>query len=192
MHFKIFPSLFEKPQKIRFEHQEEKERIELFLRRHPVTNIPWIVASLIGLALPILTPFIEQFLGTTLLLQIPVQILVGFLVIYYLIILAYIIESFLFWYFNVYIVTNQHIVDINFNSVLSKEVIEVSLDDVESISRKMGGLWHALFVYGDVIIETAAKQQRITFDKVPNPDFVVDVIQDLVSARKLFFEGDKK
>ncbi len=189
MHFKIFPSLFEKPQKIRFEMQEEQEVIELFLRRHPITNVPWILISLIAFSLPFVLIQLDQYLSTNIFLQIPTQILVGGLIIFFMIILAFILESFLFWYFNVDIVTNQHVIDVDFISLLSREIVEAGLDDIELVTRKMSGVWDALFNYGDVLIETSAERTKIIFESVPNPDFVVDRIQDLISARKLFFES---
>lgn len=189
MRFSFFPSLFSSPTKIRFDRQENEEVIKLFLRQHAIVNIFWVTSSIFLFILPALYLFLEGLFGFNFSVQIPVKILTGGLVIYYLLILAYAFEQFLSWYFNVYIVTNMHIVDINFYSLLAKEVVEISLDDVEVVSYKTAGVLGSLFNYGDVEIETAAETKRINFEKVPRPDIVADTIQDLQRARKHFPGG---
>ncbi|KKQ79056.1 MAG: hypothetical protein UT01_C0052G0003 [Candidatus Daviesbacteria bacterium GW2011_GWA1_38_7] len=94
------------------------------------------------------------------------------------------IESYLHWYFNIYIVTNMHLVDINFHTLLSREIIEVRLEDVQSQSSKIQGFFKSIFHFGDVVIETAGERQRITFLNVPKPDAVADRIQDLTAVQE--------
>lgn len=189
MHFKFFPALFYTPRKIRFDQQEENETIQLFLRQHPIVNVFWIVGSLILLILPPVFFQIDTVFSLNLVSKIPINILLGSLILYYLIILAYAFEQFLSWYFNVYIVTNLHIVDVNFYSLLSKEVVEISLDDIEVIAHNISGVFGSLLHYGDVEIETAAETKRILFEKVPRPDIVSDKVQDLQRVRKVFHGG---
>lgn len=182
MHFGIFPALFDRPDKIRFEVQEDDEVIELFLRRHGITNLPWIIISIVAFFLPVVAVQLDQFLKTNYLLQISTQILVSALIVYYLLILAYIIENFLNWYFNIYIVTNKHLFSNAFDSVLSRTTNEAELNDIESISAKIQGIFGELFNFGDVVIETAAEKLKIQFFKVPRPDFVADRVRDLQEA----------
>lgn len=188
MQFKFFPSLFALPKKIRFDQQEDHEVIELFLRQHPIVNVFWVAISLFLLILPVIFLQLDSIIGFNFSPQIPINLLIGGLIIYYLLILAYAYEQFLSWYFNVYIITNLHIVDVNFYSLLSKEVVEISLDDIEVISHHVDGVLGSLFHFGDVEIETAAETKRILFEKVPRPDLVTDRVQDLQRARKGIFE----
>ena len=189
MRFRFFPALFQRPLKIKFDKQEENEEIVLFLRQHPIVNVFWVVTTLILLVMPVLFLQLEGVFGFNFSSQIPVNLLIGGLLIYYLLILAYAFEQFLSWYFNVYIVTNMHIVDINFYSLLAKEVVEISLEDIEVISHTVAGVIGSLFHFGDVEIETAAETKRITFEKVPRPDMVTDTVQDLQRAKKSLDEG---
>lgn len=178
----FFPALFDHPNNIKFQEQEANEVIELFLRRHFITNVPWIFVAIVAFVLPVIFIQLDQITGTNVILNTPANILVGGLIIYYLIILAYVIENFLFWYFNIYIVTNFHLVDINFHSILSREVLEIELNDIENVSSKINGLIRSFFNFGDVVIKTAADKADVTFNEVPRPDFVSDRIQDLRST----------
>jgi hypothetical protein len=189
MQFKLFPALFKVPRKIKFDKQEDKEVIELFLRQHPIVNLGWVLLSLFLLILPPLYLQIENLLGFNFSGSISLNLLLGGLLIYYLLLLAYAFEQFLGWYYNVYIVTNMHIVDINFYSLLSKEVVEISLDDIEVIAHHVTGVFGSLYHYGNVEIETAAETKRILFEKVPRPDVVTDTVQDLQRARRGMLGG---
>lgn len=181
MQIGFFPSLFDHPQRLKFSEQEVDEVIELFLRQHWVTNVPWILGSLIAFVTPAVLLFLDQLFSTNYFAVIPLEISIGGIIVWYMLIMAYVLESFLFWYFNVYIVTNKHLVDINFYNLLNRQILEVKLVNVEGVFSKISGFIGSLFNYGDVVARTAAEKQEITFDRVPNPDYVTDRIQDLGS-----------
>ncbi len=180
----LMPDFFDSPTQIAFVAQEENEKIELLLRRHWVTNLPWMSLFLIGLFVPALLANIDSLLGLNLISQIPVNLFINFLIIWFLFLTAYAIESLLFWYFNIYIVTNLNIISISFRSLLSKEITQSRLDDIQGVSSKMKGVFSSLFNFGDVIVETAAKEREIRFLSVPKPDVVADRIQDLQALQE--------
>lgn len=179
----FFPAYFDKPTDIRFAEQEADEHIELMLRQHWIVNTSWISISILMFLIPFLLVYIDLALALNTVAQVPLKVIFGLLILWYMFVLAYIIEHFLSWYFNIYIVTNQHLVDINFHSLLSKEVIESGIENVESASSKMRGIFSSLFNYGDVTVQTAAETQHLTFDSVPFPDKVVDRINDMRANR---------
>lgn len=179
MRFRLFPALLDHPKRLRFAEQEIDEVVELFLRQHWILNLPWILGGLLGLALPLILLFLDQLFGTNYAQMIPLDILVGGIIVWYLLITAYVLESFLHWYFNVYIITNKHLVDINFFNLLNRQILEIKLINIEGVTSKMSGLVGSFFNFGDVLVRTAAEKQVVTFDRVPNPDFVADRIQDL-------------
>lgn len=184
MKFLFFPALFDTPSNISFAEQEADETLVLFLRQHPIVNVPWILYSLLALVLPVIFIQLDVIFGLGFFTNIPTGLFVGALIVYYLLILGYVVEQFLHWYFNIYIVTNKHLVDVDFDSILYRRITEVNLSDVESVKSKLVGVFASLFNYGDVNTETAATHQAIDFVKVPRPDFVADRIQDLVGAAR--------
>lgn len=179
MELGFFPAFFDHPDRIRFSQQEENEEIELFLRRHFITNVPWMLISFVLLILPFGVVFADLAWNLGLTGNLPASIGTGLILIWYMLLFAYIIENFLFWYFNIYIVTNFNVVDINYNSLLSRSVVEIQLKDIESQKSSIRGIFRELFNFGDVQIETAAENQQTVFDDVPKPDLVADRIQDL-------------
>lgn len=178
MSFKIFPAIFDNPEKIMLAQQEADEHIELLLRQHGITNLPWIVTAFLGIIFPFIL-FMFDGLFTRALAQIPGDIAIASIILWYMLVMAFILEKYLYWYFNIFIVTNIHITDITMSSLLSKTSTEAKLEDVQSVKTKIAGVFGSLFNFGDVIILTAAEKQEIKFSLVPNPDFVADRIQDL-------------
>lgn len=179
MHFNFFPSMFVRPERIRFEHQEQNEIIELFLRQHWIVNVGWIITSAAAVFLPLLVVQLDQLLGLKILDKTPPSIILGAFILWYMLLAAFIFEKFLFWYFNIYIVTNLHLVDINFNSLLHHDITEVDLRDIQSTRVDAGGIGRSFFNYGTLVVKTAAEKHDINFRDVPFPSRVADVIQDL-------------
>jgi hypothetical protein len=174
----IFPDFFDHPDHIRFIEQEESETIELFLRQHGITNIPWIFFILVAIIAPIIALQLDAVFRLNLFTNLPVIVLIDGLIVWYMLILAYALEKFLYWYYNIYIVTNIHLVDIDFVSLLKRVITEIEIKDVESVRTDISGIFRPLFNFGDVIIETAAKDQSNDFEAVPKPDIVADRIED--------------
>lgn len=177
--FDLLPDFFDKPTGICFEHQEKDEHIEILVRQHWSINLGWMILFTLGLFAPLIFPIVDASLNLNVLNQLPLNIYFGFLIVWFLLLFAYAIENLLYWYFNIYIVTNIHVIDISFQSLLSKHVVEGRLDDIQDVATKVQGLLASFFNYGDVMIETAGKGEQMVFEKVPFPDLISDRIQDL-------------
>jgi membrane protein YdbS with pleckstrin-like domain len=125
----------------------------------------------------ILPPFIRSFPFFTFL---PPRYQLMTLIIWYLLIIAFAFERFLIWFFNVNIITDERIVDIDFHSLLYKEVSDCPLDRIQDVTYAMGGVSRAIFDFGDVLIQTAAEVTQFEFLGVPNPRRVSAVLRDLM------------
>ena len=166
-------SFLMRPHGVSFETREDEEQIILFLRKHFVTNVPWIFISIVMFLVPTVV------ISTNILNTVPANFRFIFMMIWYLVSVAYTLESFLTWFFNVYIITDERIVDVDFYNLTYKEVSDANLDKIEDVTYKMGGVIRTLFNYGDVLIQTAAEVTNFDFLAVPYPDKVVKVLQDL-------------
>ena len=162
------------PPDIRFETQEREEKIVLLLRRHWITNLPWILFTIFLIIAPLFLRLFP-FFGF---LPFRYQIMVVFL--WYLFTIAFVFENFLSWYFNVNVVTDERIVDINFYSLIYKEVAHCKIDQIQDVSFKMGGIVKTVFDYGDVLVQTAAETVLFEFESVPHPALVVQKLNDLI------------
>ncbi len=158
---------------VKFESQQDHEEVILVLRAHPVTQIHWIFNSVVLL-------FILIILNTV----VPLFFNVGEIIFTNLfgifIIISYAFYNFLHWFFNVGIISNERIIDIDFENLLYKEVTEALLARVEDTTSKSGGFFESFFNYGDLFIQTAGTAINIEFLNIPNPGDAIRIIQDLM------------
>ncbi|MFZ5365850.1 MAG: hypothetical protein ACOZBZ_00975 [Patescibacteria group bacterium] len=161
------------PVGVRFETQEEEEKIILLLRKHWITNVPWIILAIILLAAPLVLPYFP------LLTFLPVRYQLMAVILWYLLVTAFVFEQFLTWFFNVYIVTDERVVDVDFYNLVYKQITEAKIDRIQDITLRLGGVVRALFNFGDVLIQTAGAEPNLEFEAVPNPDQVVKILQGL-------------
>lgn len=157
----------------KFITQQEDEDIVLLLRAHPITNIPWILVAIIMLILP-------GFIVST---GIFANVVYPFLLIgrltWYLMTLMFIMEKVLYWYYSVFIITNERIVDIDFYNLMFRVVTYANLNHIEEPASVTGGFIRSLFKYGDVWVTTASEKPTVEALGVPYPDKVVEIISRL-------------
>lgn len=162
-----------KPDNVHLETQEKDEKVVLFLRQHPVVNVPWILIA-VGL---IFAPTL--FAWFPLLSFLPDRFQFASLLLWYLITTAFILEKALSWFFNVYVLTDERIIDVDFYNLIYREVADAKIDKIQDVTYKMGGVTSAIFNYGSVYIQTAGTLPNFEFLAVPNPADVAKVLQEL-------------
>lgn len=167
----------ENPKDLFFEGQDADEKVLLVLRAHPITNLSWIFFATVIFFLPFFAPRIISLTGVQLPF-IPEEIITGFVLINYLLVLVIVFEGFLYWYFNVSILTNKKIMDVDFESILYKKVDLAPLANVEETDSHVKGIIGTIFHFGDVSVQTAGSAVGIDLKNVPRPHQVSDRILD--------------
>lgn len=178
----MFSSYIQHPQNCRFEGQDPNEKILLLLRAHPITNIPWTAFAFLLFFLPFFIPMIANFTNFNLNF-IPQSFQTIYLIINYLLIMVIIYEGFLYWYFNVTLITNEKIVDIDFEQLLYKAVDLAPLPKIEETDSTVAGIIGTIFNFGNVTVQTAGANVAIEMKNIPNPGVVADLILDLAGKR---------
>ena len=169
------------PPGVRFGTQDVDEDIILLLRKHPITNLPWIFLSLLMIGAPlVIFPLLDLGNITTFINSISVGIIPVLIVFWYVAISGYVLLNFFFWYFNINIVTNERILDFDFLYLLYREFSETFLKSVEEVTARSGGLMSTIFDYGTVVVHTAGPSENIEFVHIPKPQEVVRIINRLV------------
>ena len=161
------------PHKVHFVGADKQEKIVLLLRRHPITNLPWIFMAFVMVLAPLLMSFVT---GVDF---VPVSYQIIFLLSWYLITMAYVTEKFLSWFFNVNILTDERIFDVDFVNLIYREITDANSDQIQDVTVQVGGVIRTMFNYGDVIIQTAAEIPQIDFKAVPKPDVVAQILREL-------------
>lgn len=166
-------SLLINPDVFTFEEKAQQEKVLVVARSHWVTNVGWILTAIL------------MFLAPSLLSLIPFssdistryKILGGFL--WFLVTFAFIFERFLSWYFDVIVITDRRVIDIDFDNLLSKKFAQADILMIQDLTFKVTGFAQTMFNFGDVFVQTAAEVPQITLERIPQPQKIIMVLQML-------------
>jgi len=163
-----------KPQNIFFESQDKAEVILLLLRKHPLTLTP----QLLGAFLFAIFPLFLGRLGADAFFFGP-YIFAGY-ILWYMLLVGYLLETFLVWFFHVFIITDERIIDVDFLSMIYKRETAAKIDNIEDVSSVVGGAIRSIFNFGTVNVQTAGAQAQISFEDVPHPAKVKRLLNELL------------
>ena len=177
--FGLFSAFLEKPKHVHFHGQHNNEIILLLLRRHWVTNMGWLSLGFLLIIAPlVIFPFID--ISSLLLIAIPESVFIVAILFWYLGTFGFLILNFLFWYYNVGIVTNERIIDVDFIHLLYNEITGTTIPKIEDITNKRAGFLGVFFDYGNVFLQTAGTEANIEFMAIPKPATVVEIVSKLM------------
>jgi len=175
----LFTSFWQNPQGVYFDTQEANEHILLFLRRHFVTNIPWIFMTIIFLFLPIVVNYLVKVTNFSLAVF-PAPFLSASLIMYYLVVLTAGFLRFLGWYFNISLITARRVMDIELKDLVYKKISATKISLVQDVNYQQTGTIRTVFNYGDVLVQTAGATDNFFINAVPRPEVVVQVLEALI------------
>ena len=161
------------PQNVEFANRKKNESVLFLLRRHLITNFPWVAVFVLMIG----AIFFALHFNILPYFPSPLQVVA----VYAWLLLALIVfwSGFLSWYFNVNIVSNERVVDIDFYNLIYREVTDAEIEKIQDVTHKMGGILGIIFNYGDVYIQTAGTKPEIEFLKVPRPAAVANVLRKI-------------
>ena len=177
----FYSSLCLYPKNVKFENQETDEEVILLVRRDLITNVPWIVTALILILIPLVIFIASELFSPFFKISASTQLVM--LLFYYLAIIGFILVEFTIWYFNVGLVTNRRIIDLDVSGILFKHIAETRLELIEDVSYSQVGSIRSIFNYGDILIQTAAKFANFEFDRAPNPAKIVRIIASMIGGK---------
>lgn len=159
-----------------YSEQTRNEKIEKFIHRHIISFLPWVIISIVWFFLPIFIFILDSDLLANI-FNSPYRfyIIVG-LAIYYLFHAASTMNAWINYYFNVSIITTQHLVDIRQSGIFNRKVSEQSLLRVQDVSSRMKGLLQTFFRYGTVLVETAGEAPNFEMKNIPQPYKIANTI----------------
>ncbi len=177
--FKELFSFFSNNLPVSFKNQFENEKVILFLRAHPATQIPWILSAAF---LFFLIFFGSIFLQNSFSI-IDLKQIFFINMISYSLLFSYVFINLMNWIFNIGIVSNKRVIDIDFDGFLCRVVSSASLQKIEEITIRNTGFFSSIFDYGNVFVQTAGSEQNVEFLNIPKSAEVQDTINNLIKRR---------
>jgi hypothetical protein len=109
--------------------------------------------------------------------------------LWYLLVTAVVLGGFLRWYFDVFVVTDERIIDIDFNNLIYKNITSTKIDNIEDVTYNVSGAIQSLFNFGQVLIQTAGTGVSMAPENAtptmeiwdtPQPALVAKLINELI------------
>lgn len=153
--------------------QKSYERVVYILRRHWITFIPKAVLFVVLLLIPIalwllLANLFPQILEGAVFYSL--LVLLGSA--YYLGVLLFFYTEFIIFYLDMWVVTNDRIVDVEQLGLFARTVSELDLFRIQDVTTDVRGFFATLFNYGIVEIKTASTNVNIVFRDISRPNTV--------------------
>lgn len=171
----MFKAFLPKPKNVYFEDQNEDEKVVLILRQHLFTQIKSLVLTSL---MAIFIPFILDYVGF--LPSFPERFQFAFYLFWLVLILIVFINIFLHWFFNLYIITDERIIDVDFDSMIHKNISSAKIENIEDITTSTSGFFASIFNYGTIAVQTAGEKREFEFAAVPQPAKVSKLLNELL------------
>lgn len=159
-----------------FHGQHTGEKIIKIIRRHwfNIAQQYFIVFAIIVLMLVSLQVLPMYFIENE---DVPVFVFIeSFLAI---VLWIYIFIVWIDFYFDVWIITDQRIVNIEQKALFMRTVSELKFEKIQDVSTDIKGLLPTIMNFGDVHVQTAGNTERFLFHKVPDPQRIKGLIMNM-------------
>lgn len=166
------------PKGLTFYGKEKDENVILIVRSHWIIYLSYVFVALGILFIPILVQIMVSDYSKN---------MTFFFALFFSclsISLTVIIYAFVRWFYNVNIITDKRVIDLDFSSVVSHSLAEARLDKIEDVTHKQLGVIGSVFDIGTVYIQTAGATAEIEFDNIPRPREVQDILYDLLESKQ--------
>jgi membrane protein YdbS with pleckstrin-like domain len=174
--------LLSQPNSMQLTHiikQKAYETIAYKLHRHPITFFPIIFLFLVLMGVPFGVYFVINDLFPVVIAG-PIIYPIGVLLAsaYFLSVYLLFYVRFIDYYLDLWIVTNDRIIDIEQHGLFTRTVTEIDLFRIQDVTVEIHGVFATLFNYGNVTVQTASSTQHIVFYNVSDPN---EIRRELVS-----------
>ncbi len=171
----FFRSFIPKPNNIQVNIQDKDEKIVLILRQHLITQVEKLFVLIVAL---ILIPAILNFAGF--MDALPNKFAIAFDLFWMILAFGLLTRSFLSWFFNVYVITDERVIDVDFDSVIHYNVSSAKIENIQDVTTKTVGPLAAIFNFGNILIQTAGEKNEFEFTHVPQPAKVTKLLNELM------------
>ena len=162
-----------------FQGQRENEEVLRIIHRHwfsiamqySAIGFAAILLVIIFSVLPKIAPLSPD--------ELPPVFLAFLLNTFLLFLWLYVFLIWIDYYFDIWIITSERIVNIEQKSLFSREVSELQFARIQDVTSIVDGFIPTMLNFGDVYVQTAAEETRFVFRQIPDPYTIKDMVMQL-------------
>jgi len=157
-------------EELEFDNQRKDEEIVIVSRRHP-----WVLAKtgliMVGLLAILFLAFL--IFGASLISSIALLAILVIMIVY----------GFIRWFVfanDIFILTNQRVININQGGFFTRRVTEAELANILNVSYEIKGPIKSFLNFGDIMVDTSGSDNNLlVLRNIENPHFVQERIVSL-------------
>jgi hypothetical protein len=161
-----------------FPTQEAGEKIFFLIRRHWIVFVT-LAFFIFVMTLPLFALGVYWIISPEVFFGELGNFVIIFASIYALIIVGLCLYGFVNYYLDVYIITNERLVDIKQNGFFRREIAELHLRQVQDVEARVEGFLGTMMHFGNVYIQTAGERENFKLEDVPHPYTISKRIAEL-------------
>jgi hypothetical protein len=127
-----------------FADQFDDEEVLLVFRKHPVVMRRGFILAMLILLLGAVPSLFNPTYGTYI-AGMAIAIVLGAIVMF---------PSWMSWYFSVFIVTDQRLIQITQKGLFNRSVIDMRLNQIQMVNYQVAGLQETLLGFGTIMMQT--------------------------------------
>ncbi len=148
--------------------QKPNEKLLSVIRRHPLTFVSTVFMYLLLAVIPMAFYFFIQNAAPNVLTDPNARALLTLgWAVYELSIALFFYASFLVYYLDMLIITNERMVEVSQENLFSRKVSELELFKIQDATSNVQGFVATIFKYGTLDVQTAGEQKHFIFEDIP-------------------------
>jgi len=127
-----------------FDDQFDDEEVLFVFRKHPVVMRKGLIFGMLGLLIGVV-PSLFMLTYTSYFIGLGAGMIIGFLIF---------LPSWIAWWFSVFIVTDQRLIQITQKGLFHRSVIDMGLAQIQMVNYEIAGLQETLLGFGTIMMQT--------------------------------------
>lgn len=165
---------------LRMIHLGENEKVLMVLHRHWIVVVGRFIAAAFLAVLPVLVIPLVLAVNIISIPDTSGPVILFFSVIYLMILTLLLFIFWIDYYLDMWIITNERIVDIEQSGLFRREISEFTLDKVQDITVEIPDMVATFLKYGNLNIQTAGERS-----------FTIKQIHNVYEAKNLILDASK-
>lgn len=129
-----------------FEDQFDDEEVLLVFRKHPIVMRKGLILGCLGPLFGVIPAAVRPELGFS--------VFFGGLGLGVLLGLLFFFPSWIAWYYSVFIVTDQRLIQITQKGLFHRSVVDLNLGQIQTVNYEIAGLQQTLLGFGTILMQT--------------------------------------
>jgi len=169
---------------VNFNGMEDNEKVVLLIRANRFfLYLRFLVTIVTAILFYIVMIFLLRTIGDAIDIPLGVYYFELFLITLGVTIFM-LITSFISWYYDLFIISTNRILDLDVYGMGSASWTTARLENIEDVEVKNKGLLQMLLKVGDLYLQTAGKEAKIELKNINHPLEVQDIIMDFSQMRR--------